>query len=265
MSPLSYARIVSALVYRNISAYFDYMFLVESLIFPALLIYVGGYSYDIYNQGVLLDNTKFPYHTFLTAGIIAFNTLWTCVISGNMIWNDKVNGMLEQFLVMPFTRSQYIISNLMTIVLLGLVGSAIIFVIGIPTLIGHIHITLVGIGYVLFALITCSLFFGSLVIIFTLKFARIESLSFQLEVGFMTGIFQFISFASSVWYPAEVVPEPFNIIFYINPLTYVTDIIRHSLMSNSYILLNASVLILSVITILSVSLAVMLMKKLKVE
>lgn len=41
-------------------------------------------------------------------------------VAGTIIWNDNRNGMFQQILVMPFNKIQYVIANLITLILIGL-------------------------------------------------------------------------------------------------------------------------------------------------
>ena len=43
---------------------------------------------------------------------------------------------------------------------------------------------------------------------------------------FSNGLFIFFIFVSSVFYPAEGLPQPLSTAFYFNPLTYIADITR---------------------------------------
>jgi ABC-2 type transport system permease protein len=46
---------------------------------------------------------------------------------------------------MPFTRMQYITSNLITIMLMGIASASIIIIAGIPTMLGTVNLTLLSI------------------------------------------------------------------------------------------------------------------------
>ena len=64
--------------------------------------------------------------------MIGFNVMNGSTVAGSIIWNDKRNGMFQQLLVMPFSKVQYIIGNLITIILIGLASAAAIMIIGLP-------------------------------------------------------------------------------------------------------------------------------------
>src|SRR5919205_4665922 len=143
------------LVYRNVVAAIDKIFLIWQVAFPLVYIFVAGYSYSalIGHQGVKLGALSITYTSFLTAGMIGFNVMNGSTIAGSIIWNDKRNGMFQQLLVMPFTKVQYIISNLVTIIIIGLASAILIVIVGLPTMLGNINITLVGVAYTVYSLV----------------------------------------------------------------------------------------------------------------
>ena len=110
------------LVYRNIVAAIDKMFLIWQIAFPVVYIFVAGYAYSalIGDQGITIGSLTVTYVSFLTAGMIGFNVMNGSTIAGAIIWNDKRNGMFQQILVMPFNKIQYVIANLITLILIGL-------------------------------------------------------------------------------------------------------------------------------------------------
>ncbi|MGH9925231.1 MAG: ABC transporter permease, partial [Nitrososphaeraceae archaeon] len=110
------------LVYRNIVAAIDKMFLIWQIAFPVVYIFVAGYAYSalIGDQGIAIGSLTVTYVSFLTAGMIGFNVMNGSTIAGAIIWNDKRNGMFQQILVMPFNKIQYVIANLITLILIGL-------------------------------------------------------------------------------------------------------------------------------------------------
>ena len=72
------------------------------------------------------------YPAFLASGMIGFNIMNSTLISGIIIWNDRRHGMFEQIMSGPFTRSNYILSNITTIAIVGLVSAALIAAVGYP-------------------------------------------------------------------------------------------------------------------------------------
>ena len=78
---------VAILLYRNIVASIDKVFLVWQVVFPIVYIFIAGYSYSglIGNQGVPMGDTTVPYPAYLAAGMIGFNMMSETVCS-NRYW-----------------------------------------------------------------------------------------------------------------------------------------------------------------------------------
>ena len=164
-------------------------------------------------------------------------------IAGSIIWNDKRNGMFQQILVMPFARMEYIAGNIVTIMLMGLASAALILVAGSPTLVGSAQPTLVGSMYVLYALITGAIFFGSIAVIISTRLKSNEG--FNVIVN---SVFLFFSFVSTAFYPTQGVPGVLRTAFYANPLTYIVDITRAGIFSQIDFFTNVEVGVIAAIT-----------------
>jgi ABC-2 type transport system permease protein len=236
---------VILLVYRNIVAAIDKMFLIWQIAFPVVYIFVAGYAYSalIGDQGITIGSLSVTYVAFLTAGMIGFNVMNGSTIAGAIIWNDKRNGMFQQILVMPFNKVQYVIANLITLILIGLASAAVIMIIGLPTIFQDINITLWSIPYTIYALGAGSIFFGSFTIILSTKMKSSEGYNV-----ISNGLFLFFAFVSSAFYPAEGLPQPLSTLFYVNPLTYIVDITRAGIFSQVDTFTNLQVLILGLLS-----------------
>jgi ABC-2 type transport system permease protein len=228
-------------VYRNIVAAIDKIFLIWQVAFPVVYIFVAGYAYSalIGHQGVKLGILSITYTSFLTAGMIGFNVMNGSTVAGNIIWNDKRNGMFQQLLVMPFSKVQYIIGNLITIILIGLSSAALIMIIGLPTMAKDVNITLWSLPYTIYALVVGSVFFGSFSIILSTKIKSSEGYNV-----ISNGLFLFFAFVSSAFYPAQGLPELLSAAFYINPLTYIVEISRAGIFSQINMSINIEVLMI---------------------
>lgn len=249
------------LTYRNIIASVDKVFLIWQIVFPVFYIFISGYAYAglIGNQGVRIEDIFVSYPSFLAAGMIGFNVMNSSTVAGSIIWNDKRNGMFQQILVMPFTRIQYIISNLVTIMIMGLASGSIILLFGLPTMIGSANPTIWSIPYTIFAIISGSIFFGSFTIIISTRLKSNEGFNV-----ISNGIFLFFAFTSSTFYPALNVIEPLRTIFYINPLTYIVEITRAGIFSQINSFTNIEIFIISILSSIAFFFAAISMLRVKV-
>jgi len=253
---------VAILLYRNIVASIDKVFLVWQVVFPIVYIFIAGYSYSglIGNQGIPLSNgATVSYPAYLAAGMIGFNMMNSSTIAGSIIWNDKRNGMFQQILVMPFARMEYIAGTIITIMLMGLASAALILIAGSPVLVGNAQPTLLGSLYVLYALITGAIFFGSIAIIISTRLKSSEG--FNVIVN---SVFLFFSFVSTAFYPSQGVPEALSAAFYINPLTYIVDITRAGIFNSINFFTNMEVGVITVVAAVTFFLATLSMMRMKI-
>lgn len=233
------------LTYRNLVASVDKVFLIWQVVFPIFYIFISGYSYSalIGNQGIRLGDVFVSYPSYLAAGMIGFNVMNSSTVAGSIIWNDKRNGMFQQLLIMPFTKLQYIISNLVTIMIMGLASALLILLVGLPTMLGSANPTLWSIPYTIFAIIVGSIFFGSFTVIISTRLKSSEGFNV-----ISNGIFLFFAFASSTFYPAEGVTEPLKTAFYLNPLTYIVDVTRAGIYSQITDFVIVEVVVISILS-----------------
>jgi ABC-2 type transport system permease protein len=180
-------------------------------------------------------------------------------VAGSIIWNAKRNGMFQQILVMPFARMQYIAGSILTIMLMGLASAGLILVAGSPTLVGTAEPTLVGSLYVLFALITGAIFFGSIAVIISTRLKSSEG--FNVIVN---SVFLFFSFVSTAFYPTQGVPEALSAAFYVNPLTYIVDITRAGVFNQITPFVNIEVGVIAAATAATFFLATLSMLRMKI-
>ena len=209
------------LVNRNLTISLNPGFLIWQVIFPLIYIFVAGFAYAPLIQNVPLGGRDLDYPAFLASGMIGFNIMNSTLVSGIIIWNDRRHGMFEQIMSGPFTRSHYILSNICTIGIVGLVSASLIALVGYPVFFDSIEFSLVTIPLIVFGAITGSVLFGSLASIISTRLRSSEGFNVIINT-----VFLFFAFVSTAFYPAEGAPEPLRSVFYLNPLTYLVDVIR---------------------------------------
>ncbi len=247
------------LVNRNLTATIDKPFLLWQIFFPLIYIFVAGYAYTSIIESVGVGEVNIDYPAFLASGMIGFNVMNSSLIAGSIIWNDRRNGMFEQILVGPFTRAHYIVSNILTITMIGLISAGIIVLVSIPTVFSNAPIFLPTVPYMVIAIILGSIFFGSIAIIASIKMRSTESFQITINTAFL-----FFAFVSTTFYPSQGVPEALRTAFFINPLTYVVDIIRFGLFASSSISLIFEAVALVVASVVMFMAATFMLAKLNV-
>lgn len=215
------------LVNRNLTISINPAFLLWQILFPIIYIFIAGFSYTSLIQQVSFGDKGLDYPAFLASGMIGFNIMNSTLVSGIIIWNDRKYGMFEQIMSGPFTRANYILSNICTIGIIGLISAALIGLIGYPVFFESVNFSLVTIPILIFAAIIGSVLFGSIASIIATKLKSSEGFNVILNTSFL-----FFAFVSTAFYPAEGAPEPLKTAFYLNPLTYLVDVIRAGIFGN---------------------------------
>ena len=229
------------LVNRNLTISLNPGFLLWQVIFPLIYIFVAGFAYTSLIDKVTFETKEITYPVFLATGMIGFNIMNSTLVSGIIIWNDKRYGMFEQIMSGPFTRANYILSNIFTIGIIGLVSAFLIALVGFPVFFQSIEFSFITIPLIIFAAITGSVLFGSIASIISTRIKSSEGFNVTINT-----VFLFFAFVSTAFYPAAGAPEPLATAFYLNPLTYIVDVIRAGFFGtfNDFIIIEMIVLVL---------------------
>ena len=245
------------LVNRNLTISLNPGFLIWQIIFPLIYIFVAGFAYAPLIQDVPFGFKDLDYPAFLASGMIGFNIMNSTLVSGIIIWNDRRHGMFEQIMSGPFTRSHYILSNIFTIGIVGLISASLIALVGYPVFFESVEFSLITIPIIIFGAITGSVLFGSLASIISTRLRSSEGFNVVINT-----VFLFFAFVSTAFYPADGAPEPLRSAFYLNPLTYLVDIIRAGIFGNITDFVILEMVILGGLAILLFSIASKLLTKL---
>ena len=228
------------LVNRNLTISINPGFLIWQVVFPLIYIFVAGYAYTSLIEEVPFGNKNIGYPAFLASGMIGFNIMNSTLISGIIIWNDRRHGMFEQIMSGPFTRTDYILSNICTIGIVGLVSASLIALVGYPVFFESIEFTVFTIPMIIFTALVGSVLFGSIASIISTRLRSSEGFNVIINT-----VFLFLAFVSTAFYPASGSPEPLRTAFYLNPLTYLVDVIRAGIFGNitEFVIMEMGVLV----------------------
>jgi ABC-2 type transport system permease protein len=229
------------LVNRNLTISLNMGFVIWQIVFPLIYIFVAGFAYTALIHQVPFGAKSLGYPAFIATGMIGFNIMNSTLISGIIIWNDRRHGMFEQILVGPFTRAQYILSNVYTIGIIGLVSAAMITAVGYPLFFQDVEFNVLTIPLVVFASITGSILFGSIASIISTRLKSSEGFNVVINT-----VFLFFAFVSTAFYPAQGAPSILSSAFYLNPLTYLVDVVRAGIFGHFDGLVATEMIILAV-------------------
>jgi ABC-2 type transport system permease protein len=247
------------LVYRNFRANLDPGTLFFEIIFPLFFIFIQGFAFSgIVPPFEVAPGVVISYPLFLAAGAITFTVVNGGTTAGQQLWFDRKSAMFEQILMGPFTKAQYILSIIISTILIGLSGATIVFVLALPVLFGSI-VSAVGFLASGVVLILGSFFFGSMAIALSVRLRSAES--FQIISTFIFFVFLF---TSSIFYPVDRAPGPIQSVAYANPLTYIADIFRSGLFGYTTPNLIPEILALLLESLAMFALAVLSFRRIRV-
>jgi ABC-2 type transport system permease protein len=171
-------------------------------------------------------NPELRSSSFMVPGILCMILLIvTALLSGLSITREKELGTLEQILVSPLSRFEFILGKTVPFVLVGLIDVVLILV--AARLLFHIPIR----GSLVL------LFFSSLIFLFTsLGLGLFGASVSRTQAQVMLTIFPFMMPAfllSGLFFPIASMPVALRWIAYVNPLTYFLVIVRGILLKGA--------------------------------
>ena len=205
------------LIYRNILVNTDPGSLIILVGLPGLYLVFFGFGF----QSLAASGGGQSYLTFLTPGIMAFQVVMAGTVGGSMLWADRRWGMLSQLLMGPFTRLEYLLGIMLTSVLFGLGGAAVMLAVA-WALIGSVPTQALTLVIIFGSITVGSVLFGAVMLyLAALVKSNTAYNSIQILLIFV------VNFASTVFYPlSNKLPLVLQGLFEINPLTYVSDAVR---------------------------------------
>jgi ABC-2 type transport system permease protein len=199
--------------------------IVVQLVTPLFYIFVAGFVYSaIIDPKTIAASGGVSYILFLAPGVVVMQIMFAASMAGAMLWLDKRLAMFSQIVVGPFSRWQYILSKLVSIMLQGMLNAFLVFLIASPLLVG-LRVSIEGVFYIAGSLLLGSLFFGSLTLAISVFIKSNEAFNAMLNV-----LFTPLMFLSSVYYPLEKAPLVIQAVSLANPLTYAADMLRAGLL-----------------------------------
>lgn len=212
---------IARLVNRNVTISLNPGFLIWQVIFPLIYIFVAGFAYTSLIDSVPFEDAEIEYPAYLATGMIGFNIMNSTLVTGIIIWNDRRYGMFEQIMSGPYTRTHYILGSVITQGIVGLASASLIALLGYAAYFEQAGLGATTLLLIVFASVTGSILFGSVASIISARLKTSEGFNVIINTAFL-----FFAFMSTAFYPAAGAPEPLGTIFYLNPLTYLVDVVR---------------------------------------
>lgn len=212
------------LTIRNIRVNTDPGTMFFMLGLPAFYLLVLGIMFQGIIPSIGINNQSVSYTTFLAPGIVGMQAFTAGNIGGGMLWSDRRWGMFEQLMVGPFRRTDYLLGIISVSIIFSLGGSAIMMVLA-TFISGGFALSALSSLYLVLSLVAGTILFSSLFLIISILVRTMQAYNTLTIL-----LFFILDFASTAFYPiTSETPEALRILSSINPLSYVANIVRDSM------------------------------------
>lgn len=163
------------------------------------------------------------YTKFVAPGIVSLTALTGAVVGGATLLDERLRGIIKEYLVAPIPRLSIIMGNMLSSVTKATLQSVVIL--GVAALAGA-GLTRNPLG-ILAGLLLVAVYSLGFVGLATAWAVRASSTG-----GYHALIFLFnlpLLFASNALYPLDLMPRWLEVLARLNPTTYVIDTLRHIL------------------------------------
>jgi ABC-2 type transport system permease protein len=202
----------------------DFTELVTRALQPALWLLIFG---QVFARGGAIHTGKLPYLDFIAPGILAQSVLFVAIFYGiNVIWERDL-GIVQKFLASPTPRAALVLGKGFSAGVRTFSQAVIVY--SLSLLLG---VKLDWSPLALFNVLVVVLLAATLFSTFSLVIACIV----KTRERFM-GVGQVLTmplfFASNAIYPTDIMPGWLKVVSQLNPLTYVVDALRTSMLAGS--------------------------------
>jgi len=199
---------------------------------------------------------SYTYIQYIAPGILAQSVLFVAIFYGiNLVWERDV-GLLTKLLSTPSPRSSIIIGKALAAGVRGIFQGVVVFALAL--IIGvNLKFEVFDVVSVFLIVILLAMCFSSLSMILASYFRSRDKM-----MGIGQAITMPLFFASSAIYPVSLMPWWLRDVSYVNPLSYVVDALRSLLLPGYQANLPVDILAMLVATVVFVSLASVVIKRL---
>ncbi len=225
---------------------------------PTLYLLVMGAMYQSLIPSVSFSSTSITYTDFLMPGIMGMEVMTAGTVGGSMLWSDRRYFMFDQLMAGPFSRISYLLGLITVSLVFAVLGNAIMLGI-FYAFVGKLAFNISGVLYAILTLFLGTMIFTSIYLIISIKTKKMQTYNTITIVLFFV-----IDFASSAFYPiTDATPESLRILASLNPLTYITDITRNTLIFDTMSGVFIDLLILGIATFVMLGIALKLYSDVK--
>jgi ABC-2 type transport system permease protein len=157
------------------------------------------------------------------SGVIAMVTFSVAMNSSWSFFADKESGIAQELLTYPITRLHILIGKIGFNVLMVLLGSVVVIAMGALVLSVPVRWDQLPLLTIVTIISTAGWFFVFSAFVFALS---------RMDVFYAvtSAAFLILTFFSSMFYPLEGLPPWFQVVAYLNPITWQADLARFALL-----------------------------------
>ncbi len=210
---------------------------------PLLLAATFGLGMDRLVTPTAIDGLN--YLSFITPGVIAFTALSGAINAGMTILEEKIRGLMKEYLVAPIPRASILLAATGSGLVKSLVQSLLIIAV---TILFGARLQTSPLGVVLAGLVLTAF------IVSGVSFANAMALRSKSIGGYHTILFLLnlpLLFLSPALYPLATMPGWMRIVAYLNPTTYAVEGMRIALFGSGSLNLWLCVVVLAIFALLS--------------
>ncbi len=202
----------------------DFTELITRALQPALWLLVFG---QVFARSNTMPTGGIPYLDFIAPGILAQSVLFVAIFYGiNVIWERDL-GIVQKFLVSPTPRASLVLGKGLSAGVRTLSQAAVVYVLSLLLGVKLNWHPLALLNVVTIVVLATTLFS---------TFSLIIACLVKTRERFM-GIGQVLTmpmfFASNAIYPTAMMPNWLKVVSHLNPLTYVVDALRTTMLADS--------------------------------
>ncbi len=210
---------------------------------PLLLAATFGLGMDRLVTPTAIDGLN--YLSFITPGVIAFTALSGAINAGMTILEEKIRGLMKEYLVAPIPRASILLAATGSGLVKSLVQSLLIIAVAI--LFGaRLQTSPLGVvlaGLVLTAFIVSGVGFANAMALRSKSIGGYHTILFLLNLPLL--------FLSPALYPLATMPGWMRVVAYLNPTTYAVEGMRIALFGSGSLNLWLCVVVLAIFALLS--------------
>lgn len=216
---------ISAVLYRDYRVRRTNPFLLFwDVMAPLAYLVLFGIGYQkLMSNGVVIDGQSLMYTAFLVPGVLGLVTFGIAVNTSWGLYMDKDSGIAQEMLTYPFTPRHMLLGKLGFNVLLALFSSTILLVVAATALNVSLRWEWLPAMLVVTVFAQSAMFF--ILYVVAIKIHQMDA--YNAVVGVMYVLMMFLS---SMFYPLSTLPDWFQVVSYLNPITWQVDLLRFGLL-----------------------------------